>query len=564
MGVGPVEVIKQLMRHGVMAAINQVIDYKSAATVASNMGFAPTEAAAPKATDGQAAAAFQEDKAALKPRPAIVTVLGHVDHGKTTLLDAIRQTNVTAREAGGITQHIGAYQVEERDHKITFLDTPGHEAFTAMRARGAKVTDIAVLVVAADDGVMPQTIEAISHARAAGVPIIVAVNKIDKEGANPDRVKQQLTEHGVVIEEYGGDVLCVPVSAKQKTGIDKLLESILLVAEVAELKANPDRSAAGVVIESKLDKSKGPVCTIIVKQGTLHVSDWVVAGDSWGRVKAMLTYDGKRLKQAGPSSPVEVLGLNSVPRAGDQMTATPDEKGARLQAESLRAERQAVNLATARGATLESVTTQISAGVKKELNIILKTDVHGSIDPIRSALEKLSNDRAHLNIVLAGTGSITENDVNLAVASNAIIIGFNSRPEVGARSLAEQQSIEVRFYDIIYRVIEDMQNALTGILEPIYETVVDGHAEVRQVFTLGKQNKIAGVYVKDGKVMRTCQARVVRGGKVIYDTKLASLKHFKQDVREMAAGFECGVLLDGFDDFAVGDVLEFYHSQAKQ
>lgn len=564
LGKSVIEVIKQLMRHGVMANINQVVDFETAATVATSFGFQVVEKkkarsrVAVKASKREKELLKGEGKEELQIRPPVVTILGHVDHGKTSLLDAIRRTNVTATEAGGITQHIGAYQVEIDGRKVTFLDTPGHEAFTAMRARGAQVTDIAVLVVAADDGVMPQTIEAIDHAKAAGVPIVVAVNKIDKPDAQPDKVKQQLADHGLVIEEWGGDVICVPVSAKKGTGIPVLLENILVVAEVAELKANPNRPAVGVVIEAGMDKSKGPMATMLVKNGTLRLGDTIVVGETWGKVKAMFDDKGKRLKEVGPATPAAILGLSEVPQAGDELLAVGDEQEARKLLAQRQAQKQKVQ---AKGVSLDSIFARINSGQMKEVAIILKADVQGSIQPIRDSLDKLSDDKVRVKVIHAGTGSITESDILLAVASTAIVVGFNSRPEPGAKRLAELEGVDVRFYNIIYNLVDDMGKALKGALEPTYQEVVEGRAEVRAVFGSGKSVRIAGAYVREGKVTRGSGVRVIRGGKAVHESRVTSLRRFKEDVTEVATGFECGVGIEGFNELQVGDLLEFFKKE---
>jgi len=557
--LSPVQIIKELMKNGIIANINQQIDRDAASVVATDLGFEVVEPTPQEQPAGmQEVAEEEEDPSLLQPRPPVVTIMGHVDHGKTSLLDVIRQTNVTAQEAGGITQHIGAYQVELHGQKITFLDTPGHEAFTAMRARGAQATDIAVLVVAADDGVMPQTLEAIDHARAANVPIVVAINKIDKPDANPDRVKQQLAEIGLVPEEYGGQTIMVPVSARRKEGIDSLLEMILLVAEMQELKANPNRPASGVVIEAKLDKARGSVATVLVKAGTLKVGDVLVAGSTYGKVKALFDDKGKRLRKAGPSTPAEVLGLNGVPTAGDTWRVVEDEKTARSLAESRTVEAVEVPAAPV---TLDDLYRQIQAGQVKELNVIVKTDVQGSVEPIVHSLSRLQAEDVRVRVIHAGTGSITESDVLLASASHAVIIGFNSRLEPGAKHLAEEKQVDIRFYDVIYKLVEDVQKALTGLLEPKYQEVVEGHAEVRQIFKISKSESVAGLMVTDGKVTRSSRARVIRGGGVLFDGKVASLRRFKEDVREVAAGYECGLHLEGFNEYQVGDVLEFYRME---
>ena len=557
--VSPVQIIKELMKNGIIANINQQIDRDAATVVATDLGFEVTEPAPIERAEPEALKIdVEEDPSLLQPRPPVVTIMGHVDHGKTSLLDVIRETNVTAREAGGITQHIGAYQVELHGQKITFLDTPGHEAFTAMRARGAQATDIAVLVVAADDGVMPQTREAIDHARAANVPIVVAINKIDKADANPDRVKQQLAEIGVVAEEYGGDTIEVPVSARRKEGIDQLLEMILLVAEMGELKANPNRQGSGVVIEAKLDKARGPVATVLVKSGTLKVGDVLVAGGSYGKVKALFDNTGRRLRKVTPSMPAEVLGLNVVPTAGDVWKVVDDEKVARSMAASRTVEPIAE---PAVPVTLDDVFSKIQAGQVKELNIVVKTDVQGSVEPIVVSLNRLQAGDVKARVIHSGTGNITESDVQLAAASGAVIIGFNARPEPGAKLLAEENKVDIRFYDVIYKLVEDIQKALTGLLEPTYSEVIDGHAEVRQIFKVGKGDAVAGLMVTDGKVARNDHVRVLRSGGVVFDGRLSSLRRFKEDAREVAAGYECGVHVDGFSGYEVGDILEFYRME---
>ncbi|OGO33226.1 MAG: translation initiation factor IF-2 [Chloroflexi bacterium RBG_16_56_11] len=563
--VDSIAIIKQLMRSGIMANINQVIDYDTAASVIAGFGL---KAHLTPLKEQQMASAVEESKKLkrrygkeaenLQHRPPVVTVMGHVDHGKTKLLDAIRQTNVVDSEAGGITQHIGAYQATIDGEKITFLDTPGHEAFTAMRAHGANITDITILVVAADDGVMPQTLEAINHARAAGVPIIVAINKIDKENANPNMVKQQLTEAGLVIEEWGGDVLSVEISAKEKKGIDKLLESILLVAEMEDLKANPDQPAAGVVIEAEMDKTMGPLATVLMKAGTLKEGDTVVVGTTWGRVRAMFNDLGKRIKKAEPSMPAEVLGLNDVPQVGDNLIAVTDERHAQALLARNQAAAEMEASRTAKAISLNTIFDQINAGKVKELNVILKTDVQGSIEPIRGSLERLGTDKVKVRIIHSGTGDITESDVMLASASKGLIIGFNAGTTEGARRLAGAAGVDIRNYNIIYTLTDDVTKALKGMLEPTYTEVIEGKAEVRAVFTASKGAKAAGVMVTDGKVVRNALVRVRRGKEVLADSSVGSLKRFKDDAREVAAGYECGVGVKDFNDFQVGDILEFY------
>jgi translation initiation factor IF-2 len=564
--LSPVEVIKELIKSGVMASINQVIDFDTAAIVAHDLGFEPEPAAhsdvaiAPEVVEGPAPVE-EEESANLQPRPPVITLMGHVDHGKTSLLDVIRETDVASGEAGGMTQHIGAYQVKVKEQRITFLDTPGHEAFTAMRARGGRVADIAILVVAADDGVMPQTIEAIDHAKAAGVPIIVALNKIDLPQANPDRVKQQLAEHGLVLEEWGGDVICVPVSAKTKEGIENLLANILVVAEVADLKADPDRPVRGAVVEAGMDTNRGPMATVLVQKGTLHQGDMVIVGETFGRVKAMFNEHGRRIKSAEPSSPAKVLGLSSVPSAGEVVTAAPDERTARTVVTERQRRREAAAFREHRSLSLDTLFGEISAGKIKELNIILKTDVQGSIEPIRTSLERLSTDEVHVKTIHSGSGNITESDVLLALASKGIIIGFNTRPEPGALRQATIEGVDIHHYSIIYELVEDVEKALKGLHEPVFKDVVDGHAEVRQVFKVSRQGNIAGCYVRDGAVTRNSLVRVTRGGEVVAESDVSSLRRFKDDAREVQSGYECGITLVNFDNFQEGDVLEFYHRE---
>ncbi|OGN91308.1 MAG: translation initiation factor IF-2 [Chloroflexi bacterium RBG_13_48_17] len=554
--VSAVDVIKQLMRNGVMANINQAIDFDTAAVVAAYFGYEAKKQ--PVSTQMKRTVSTGDGK--LLSRPPVITIMGHVDHGKTSLLDAIRQSNVIATEAGAITQHIGAYQVEVNSRKITFLDTPGHEAFTTMRARGAQATDIAVLVVAADDGVMPQTVEAVDHARAAGVPIVVAINKIDKPDSNPDKVKQQLSDLGLVIEEWGGDVVCVPISAKKKQGIDELLENLLLVADILELKAEHDCPAEGVVIEARLDKTRGPVATLLVQKGTLKPGDTLVIGNTSGRVKAMFNEIGKHLKKAEPATPVEVLGLNAVPLAGDPFKVVSNEREARTLLEKDRDTQQRIP-AHAKTLGLSDLSTQISAGKIKELNIILKTDVQGSIEPIRDSLEQLGDEKVKVRVIHSGSGSITESDVLLALASKGIIIGFNSRPEPGAQRLAETESISIRYYNVIYELVKDVDKALKGMLEPTYTEVIEGQAEVLALFDAGKKGKVAGVSVKEGKLRRDSLARVIRKGEPIHESRVSSLRRFKEDVKEVATGFECGIRIEGFTDFQVGDIIQSYRQE---
>ncbi len=554
--VSAIDIIKQLMRNGIFANINQVIDYEVAAAVATAFGYEAQ--LKPLAVSGESRRyrPREEEIGGLRLRPPVVTIMGHVDHGKTKLLDAIRQTNVVDTEAGGITQHIGAYQVEVNGQKITFLDTPGHEAFTAMRAHGARVTDVTILVVAADDGVMPQTLEAIDHARAAGVPIMVAINKIDKPEANPERVKQQLADAGLVIEEWGGDVVCVAISAKQKIGISELLENLLVVAEMEELRADPSRPAVGVVIEAELDKSKGPLATVLIQTGTLKVGDTVVVGGTWGRIRAMFNDMGKRVRRAEPSMPVEILGLDSVPQVGDTLTVVAGEHQARALIQKHQQEK------LPKAVSLDNLYDQISAGQVKELNVILKADVQGSIEPITSSLERLATDQVQVRIIHSGSGNITESDVMLAIASKGLIIGFGTGVEAGARRLADVEGVDIRLYDVIYNLVDDVGKALKGMLEPHYVEVIEGRAEVKAVFTSGKKGKVAGVYVTEGKVSRGASARVRRGEQIVYESAINSLRRFKEDVTEVTAGYECGVGIKDFNDFEVGDILEFFTPRA--
>lgn len=564
----PVEIIKQLMRKGLMANINQVVDTEIAAQIVTDFGFeliqqpGKREKLSREIIESKYPDLTGEDAKALRTRPPVVTIMGHVDHGKTSLLDAIRQTNVTATEAGGITQHIGAYQVEIDGRRITFLDTPGHEAFTAMRARGAQATDIAILVVAADDGVMPQTIEAMNHAKDAGVPIVVALNKIDKSNANPQKVKQQLADQGLIIEEWGGDVICVLVSAKKKEGIKDLLENLLLVADIQELKANPNRPAQGVVIEAALDKTRGPIATVLVQNGTLKLGDIVVVGNTWGKIKAMFNDKGKRLKRAEPATPAVLLGLNSVPLAGDQLKAIASEKLAKqVIQEVITQQKQQEAGKMAALANLDKLYSQVQQGQVKQLNIILKTDVQGSIEPIRNSLEQLTTAELKVNIAHAGSGTITDGDILLAIASKGIIIGFNARMEPSAAKIAELEGVDIRNYNIIYNLVEDVEKALKGMLEPIYSEVLEGRAEVRQVFPVSKHGKVAGVSINSGKVSRGATVKVMRGEEKVFEGSISSLKRFKDDVKEVVVGFECGIGLNGFNEYRVGDILEFYHKE---
>ncbi|SFW20987.1 translation initiation factor IF-2 [Selenomonas ruminantium] len=548
------EVVKKLFMMGVMATINQEIDFETAALVASEFGVTCEEL--PPDADPTEIPEIEDDPKSLKLRPPVVTVMGHVDHGKTSLLDSIRNTHVSAHEAGGITQHIGAYQVNCKGKKIVFLDTPGHEAFTAMRARGAQITDIAILVVAADDGVMPQTIEAINHAKSANVPIIVAVNKIDKPGANPDRVKQELMEHGLVPEEYGGDTIMVPVSAKQQIGIDDLLENVLLVAEVEELKANPNRDARGVIIEAKLDKGRGTVATVLVQNGTLRIGDSVVCGTTYGKVRAMVDDRGNNVKKAGPSVPVEILGLNDVPAAGD-ILAVLEEKQARSIAEA-RVERQRTNLIKSKKVSLDDLFHQIQEGEIKDLNIVVKADVQGSVEALCGSLLKLNkNDEVRVSVVHSGVGAVNESDVMLASASNAIIIAFNVRPDANARRVADTEDVDIRTYRVIYDALNDVKDAMSGMLKPKYKEVVQGRVEIRQVMKFSKA-LVAGSYVLEGKIFNNSKIRIIRDNIEVFDGEIDSLRRFKDEVKEVAAGYECGISIIDYRDFKEGDIIEAY------
>ena len=557
MHANSIDIVKQLMRNGIMATVNEVIDFEMAATVATTLGHR-VRRLDENGTEEEVdlLKPTEDSEELLEPRAPVVTILGHVDHGKTTLLDAIRNTNVVDKEVGGITQHIGAYQVENDGIKLTFLDTPGHEAFTAMRARGAQATDVAILVVAADDGVMPQTTEAVNHAKAAGVPIVVAINKMDRPDADPDRVKRQLSELELLPEDWGGDTIMVPVSAKSREGINELLENLMVVTEVQELKANPNRPASGLVVEARLDKSKGPLATVLVQQGTLRVGDNLVVGDTWGRIKAMILDTGHRTKEATPSTPVEILGLTQLPMAGDPFLVTADERSAKTLMET-RLRRKAAQQFGA--LSMEEVSTRIQSGEIQELPIILKCDVQGSIEAVRTTISKSSSDIAQVRILHAAAGTVTESDVLLASASNAIVMGFSTRIEPGARILAEQNGVQIRLYDIIYQLAEDVEKAVWGLLKPEDREVLDGHVEVRAVFSVGRRNKIAGCQVLDGRIARSCQVRVLRDGELISTNGISSLKRFKDDAREVTAGFECGLALEGFVDFEEGDTLEVFH-----
>jgi translation initiation factor IF-2 len=568
--VSRVDVIQKLVGMGVMASVNVSIDFDTATLVANELGFETKaeEIAAPLADTTEAEVApvkldlfAEDDPSKLKPRAPVITILGHVDHGKTSLLDAIRSTNVTAREAGGITQHIGAYQIEHDGRKVTFLDTPGHEAFTAMRARGAQLTDVAVLVVAADDGVQPQTVEAISHVRAAAVPMVVALNKIDKADANTDNVKAQLAERGVTIEEYGGDTPLVPVSARTKQGIKELLEVVLLVADVAELKANPDRPGAGRVVEAHMDARRGAVATLLVQAGTLERGDLVVAGITYGRVRAMTDDKGKPVGRAEPSRPVEILGLPNVPEAGDVFRAVPDEKTARALVAQNALER-AGGIGAEKPATLDEMFAQVKEGRAKELKVILKADVQGSLEAIKGALAKVPQDEVGMQVIHDGVGDITESDLTLAAASGAVVIGFNTKMEAPARRAAEQTKVDVRQYKVIYELLDDVQKALTGMLEPEMVETVLGHAEVRQIFTAGKTT-IAGCMVLDGVIRRGAQARLMRAGAAAWTGSIGSLRRIKDDVREVNAGLECGIVLEGTNDVLAADIIEAFVVQPK-
>ncbi|MGD8624509.1 MAG: translation initiation factor IF-2 [Anaerolineae bacterium] len=571
--VNPIDVIKELMSNGIVASINQTIDYDTAEIVAAELGFEtqPFQAEVSE-EEGPEEEKFKtlwqrlmqsEDPKKLEPRPPVVTVLGHVDHGKTTLLDAIRHANVVDSEYGGITQHIGAYQIEHQGRKITFLDTPGHEAFTAMRARGAQVTDLAVLVVAADDGVMPQTREAIDHARAAHVPILVALNKMDKPSAQQDRVKQQLADAGLMVEEWGGEVIAVPVSAKMQQGIDELLENILLVTDVADLKSNPNRPALGTVVEAQLDTKRGPTATLLVQGGTLQVGDALVIGTISGRVRAMMNHLGETVKEAPPATPVQVMGLSDVPNAGDLFRVVESDRKARALADE---EAERLRLAESQPSrpgrlSLDEVFSRFEAGEPMELNLILKADVQGSMEPIVNSVERLGGEDQEVKILHQGIGNISESDVMLATASDAVVIGFHVDVDEAARRMAIQEGVDIRQYNIIYKLVDDVDLALKGMLEPVYEKVVIGHAEVRAVFRIRRRGNVAGCYVTDGEVARNSWARVLRNGEELFDGQLESLKRFQEDVTEVRAGFECGISVAGFDDYQEGDVLEFYREE---
>ncbi len=560
LGKPAADIVKKLFMMGTMATVNQEIDYETAFMVASEYGIELEQKLTKTFEDTLIDVSDDGDKngEGYVTRPPVVTIMGHVDHGKTSLLDAIRHANVTASEAGGITQHIGAYQVEINGKKITFIDTPGHEAFTSMRARGAQSTDIAVLVVAADDGVMPQTIEAIHHAKAANVPIIVAINKMDKPAADPERVKTELTQHEIVPEDWGGDTMIVPVSAYTKQGIDDLLESILLVAEVEDYKANPDVMAKGTIIEARLDKGRGPVASVLVQNGTLHIGDTIVAGTVFGRVRAMMNDKGEKLNAAPPSTPVEVLGFNDVPEAGDQLYATEDDRLSRQVAEERKDKIKVAQATVKAKASLDDLFAQIQEGEMKQLNLIIKADVQGSVEAVKQALEKLSNDEVKVSAIHGAVGAITSSDVTLAQASNAIIIGFNVRPDSTARTMAEHEKIDMRMYRIIYDAIEDVEKAMKGMLAPEFKEALIGHAEVRQTFKVPGHGTVAGSYVTDGKISRSCKLRLLRDNIVIHEGEVDSLRRFKDDVREVATGYECGIGIQGYNDIKEGDVIEAF------
>ena len=553
------EIIKKLFILGIMATINQEIDYDTCSLIAADYGIELELNIAKTAEDVLNESVEEADaEENLVSRPPVVTIMGHVDHGKTSLLDAFRESSITEGEAGGITQHIGAYTVSCNGRTITFIDTPGHEAFTSMRARGAQVTDIVILVVAADDGIMPQTVEAINHAKAAEVPIIVAINKIDKDTANPDRVIQQLTEYGLVTEEWGGDTICVPVSAKKRMNLDTLLEMVLLQADVLELRANPSRAARGTIIEAELDKGRGPVATVLVQNGTLKVGDPIVAGVAYGRVRAMMDDKGRRVSEAGPSQPVEVLGFGEVPAAGDVMNVAEVDKLGRQVAEERRDRMKAEQLKNMSKVSLDDLFSQIAAGNVKDLNIIVKADVQGTVEAIKQALEKLSNEEVRVRCIHGGVGAITGSDIVFASASNALVIGFNVRPDAAAREAAEREKVDMRTYSVIYNVIEDVEAAMKGMFAPVFKEVALGTIEVRNTFKVSGVGTIAGAYVKDGKVARSAQVRVVRGGIVIHEGKIASLKRFKDDAKEVASGYECGIGIENFNDIREGDIIEAF------
>ena len=554
----PVEVIKEFMRGGYMFSINEVVGHDLVVGIAPSFGFEVLPLEAESDAGSIVPSTDDVDPALLEDRPPVVTILGHVDHGKTTLLDTIRKTNVVDGEAGGITQHIGAYQVTYDGNLITFLDTPGHEAFTAMRARGAQVTDIAVLVIAADDGIMPQTEEAINHVKAAEVPIVVAINKVDRPEADPERVKRQLAERNLLVEDWGGDVIALPVSALTGDGVNDLLDNLAIVAEVSELKANVGRQARGVVVEARIDRSRGTVATVLVQAGKLHVGDNIVVGNLRGRIRAMQADSGEPVETATPSQPVEILGIRGVPEAGDILEVAKDERSARQLVE---ARIRQSEIKRAAGPTMEDVHTRIAAGEVKALNLIIKTDVQGTVEAVKGALNGLNTERSRVNIVHIASGAITESDVLLGMASKAIIVGFNTEPGQGAMALANQEGVEIRHYNIIYNLLEDVELALTGLLEPVYRDVTEGHATIRAIFGVGRRMKVAGFYVNDGQIQRSSTIHVLRGGQNIYKGSISSLKHFKDDVREVNIGFEGGLMLEGFNGFEEGDILEAHRSE---
>lgn len=557
----PIDVIKQLMRNGIMASMNQVVDYQVATLVTTALGIRTTMAEPPTAAkEPKTASAVKDDEADLMIRPPVVTILGHVDHGKTSLLDYIKNSKVADGEAGGITQHIGAYQVESNGNPITFLDTPGHAAFTAIRARGARVTDIAVLVVAADDGIMPQTLEAINHAKAAEVPIVVAINKMDLPGADPERVKRQLSEQELLVEDWGGDIISVDVSATTGDGVDNLLESLLLVAEIGELKANPNKPANGVVIEAKLDRKRGPNTTVLIQDGTLNVGDFIVAGSAYGRVKAMNNDQGKPVQSVLPGYPAEVLGFGSVPEAGDQLSVALNEREGRSMAEAA-GKAQFSQAAQGRALTLEEVVNQIDSDEIKELNLVIKADVQGSVEAVRGALEGLVDEDAKVRVLHTGSGAVTESDILLASASEAIVISFSIGSEPSAEKLADRMGVEIRHYNIIYQLIDDVEKALHGMLDPVYTEVIVGRAEVREIFEGRRGTQIAGCRVTEGRMVRNGDVRVVRDGQIVQDGVITSLRHFREEVNEMNAGTECGIILQGFNDYQEGDVLEVHRQE---
>jgi len=561
-GQNPIDVIKQLMRNGIMASMNQIIDFQMATLVTTAFGIHTTVAEPEPAVTAASAAAgarTAEDEASLTPRQPVVTILGHVDHGKTALLDTIRRTQVAEHEVGGITQHIGAYQAEFNDQRVTFLDTPGHAAFTAIRARGAQVTDIAVLVVAADDGIMPQTVEALNHAKAAKIPIIVAINKMDLPGADPERVKRQLSEQDLLVEDWGGDIISSEVSAKTGDGIDALMENILLVAELAELKANPSKPASGTIIEARLDRKRGPTATLLVSEGTLKVGDYVAAGATWGRVRALTNERGQTIKEALPGTPAELLGFNSTPEAGDLLSAAPNERTARLKAEE-RQKSATSQPGQSRALTLEEVVHQ-TAGNVKELNLVMKADVKGSVEAVRGALEVLADGDIKVRVLHSGSGAITESDIMLASASSAIVIGFNIGAETSAERLALRLGVEIRHYNIIYQLIDDIELALHGMLEPVYTDVVFGTAEIREVFSSRRGVQIAGCRVTEGHINRGSDVRVSRNGKIIHEATITTLRHFRDEVTEITAGMDCGVVIQGFNDYEVGDIMEAHRRE---